>query len=276
MQIDWKNPRRYYEYEWAQRAASIKRIREDPSLLPPLIAFYAENPASFINDWGVTTDPRNPEIGLPTEVPFTLFPRQVEWVHWFMERWQSRENGITEKTREMGMSWLAVAVACTLCLFRDGIIVGFGSRKVELVDQIDGPKSLFWKARAFLSALPVEFLRGWDINEHAPFMRIIFPATGSYMTGEGGDGIGRGDRTSAYFVDESAYLERPLLVDAALSRTTNCRIDISTPNGTDWQTHLLSVDTLATRMYSRSTGAKIRVGTRRGIRRNARRSTTLW
>jgi len=51
------------------------------------------------------------------------------------------------------------------------------------------------------------------------------------MTGEAGDGIGRGDRTSFYIVDESAFLERPYLVDASLSATTNCRQDISTPNG---------------------------------------------
>jgi len=51
------------------------------------------------------------------------------------------------------------------------------------------------------------------------------------MTGESGDGIGRGDRASLYFVDESAFLERPQLVEASLSATTNCRIDISSVNG---------------------------------------------
>jgi hypothetical protein len=62
-------------------------------------------------------------------------------------------------------------------------------------------------------------------------MRIVFPDTGSVITGESGDGIGRGDRASFYIVDESAFLERPQLVDASLSATTNCRQDISTPNG---------------------------------------------
>jgi phage terminase large subunit len=231
MQLDWKNPGPFYAHEWAQRAAAQRRLQEDPSLLPPLFELYRNNPAAFINDWGVTNDPRNIEVGLDAEVPFILFPRQVEWVSWFMERWKSRENGITEKTREMGMSWLAVAVACTLSLFHEGMVIGCGSRKEEYVDKIDEPKSLFWKARAFLSALPVEFLGGWDERVHAPHMRIIFPGTNSYITGEAGDNIGRGARTSVYFIDESAFLERPLLVDAALSRTTNCRIDISTPNG---------------------------------------------
>jgi phage terminase large subunit len=229
--INWKDPAADYAREDAARAAALKKIRERPELLPALFDLYAADPVSFINDWGVTTDPRNPEIGLPTEVPFLLFPHQAELVRWIMARWQSRENGIVEKTREMGASWLSIALACTLCLFREGIVIGFGSRKEEYVDKIDEPKSLFWKARQFMKALPVEFQRGWDERTCAPHMRIIFPATNSYITGEAGDNIGRGARTSIYVVDESSFLERPLLIDAALSRTTNCRIDISTPNG---------------------------------------------
>jgi hypothetical protein len=53
----------------------------------------------------------------------------------------------------------------------------------------------------------------------------------SILVGEAGDSIGRGDRTSIFFVDEAAFLEQPENVDAAFSATTNCRIDISTPNG---------------------------------------------
>ncbi len=229
--FDWKNPTRSLAVEDAKRASALARIRATPELLPDLFELYGADPASFICDWGVTTDPRNIEVGLPTEVPFVLFPRQVEFVNTIIEVWKGRENLIVEKTREIGASWIAIALACTLCLFREGMVIGFGSRKEELVDKLDDPKSLFWKARAFMSALPIEFQRGWDIDEHAPHMRIIFPATGSYITGEAGDNIGRGGRSSMFFVDEAAFLERPLLIDAALSRNTNCRVDISTPNG---------------------------------------------
>jgi hypothetical protein len=62
-------------------------------------------------------------------------------------------------------------------------------------------------------------------------MLIFFPETDSIISGEAGDNIGRGDRASIYFVDEAAFLARPALVDAALSQTTNCRIDVSTPCG---------------------------------------------
>jgi phage terminase large subunit len=227
--FDFKCPDYVQVFEW--RLERLRRIRRDPSVLPALKAFYRENPAQFIIDWGVTFEPRNVERGLPAQIPFLLFPKQEEWVVWFVERWKQREPGLTEKTRDMGMSWLTVGLASTICLHNRGVVAGFGSRKEEYVDKIGSPKALFEKARMFIGGLPAEFRGGWGRDKHAPHMRILFPETGSAMTGEAGDGIGRGDRTSFYIVDESAFLERPQLVDASLSATTNCRQDISTPNG---------------------------------------------
>lgn len=227
--FDFRKPDYTQVFEW--RMERLARIRKDPSVLPALRTYYRDHPAQFIIDWGMTSDPRNVERGLPASIPFLLFPKQEEWVEWFMDRWRNQEPGITEKTRDMGMSWLTIGLADTVCLFNPGFVVGFGSRKEEYVDKIGSPKSLFDKARTFMRLLPVEFRGAWNDRKHAPHMRILFPGTGSVITGESGDGIGRGDRTSFYIVDESAFLERPQLVDASLSATTNCRQDISTPNG---------------------------------------------
>jgi hypothetical protein len=227
--FDFRNPDYTAVFEW--RIERLARIRKDPSMLPALHQYYRDNPAQFIIDWGMTADPRNVERGLPSAIPFILFPKQEEWVQWFLDRWKNQEPGLTEKTRDMGMSWLSVGLASTVCLFTPGVVVGFGSRKEEYVDKIGSPKSLFDKARTFISSLPPEFRGSWDRSKHAPHMRVIFPDTGSVITGESGDGIGRGDRTSFYVVDEAAFLERPQLVDASLSATTNCRQDVSTPNG---------------------------------------------
>ncbi|EPH7219898.1 TerL protein [Serratia marcescens] len=227
--FDFKKPDYTQVFEW--RMERLKRIRANHESLPIMKAFYKDNPAQFIIDWGMTVDPRNVERGLPARIPFLLFPKQEEWILWFVEHWRASKPGITEKTRDMGMSWLTVGMASSLCLFNHGVFAGFGSRKEEYVDKIGSPKSLFDKARNFISLLPVEFRGGWSAKQHAPHMRILFPETESAMTGEAGDGIGRGDRTSFYIVDESAFLERPYLVDASLSATTNCRQDISTPNG---------------------------------------------
>lgn len=230
MTFDFKRPD--YTAVFQERAAKLEWMRADPdNRVPMLRRYYRDHVADFINDWGMTFDPRNVEIGLPATIPFVLFDKQREFVDWIIEHWRKRSPGIGDKSREVGMSWLCVATGATLCLHYDGMVVGYGSRKEEYVDGVDKPKSLFWKARVFIRSLPVEFRPGWEERRHATHMKITFPATGSYITGEAGAGIGRGDRTGLYFVDESAFIEQPLVVDASLSQTTNCRIDVSSANG---------------------------------------------
>lgn len=228
--LDWKNPD--YGAISAHRLAMLDRVRRLPPADFQIIKdWYAEHPADFINDWGITVDPRMAEIGMPSKMPFVLFDKQREWVEWVVGQWKARSPGLSEKSRDFGLSWLAVSTAATLCLFRNDITIGFGSRKEEYVDKIGQPKSLFWKARQFVANLPAEFTGGWNERRDSAHMRLSFPATGSTITGEAGDNIGRGDRASIYFVDEAAYLERPKLIEASLSATTNCRIDISSANG---------------------------------------------
>ena len=234
--INWKNPDYVEIFQW--RVERLARLREavrnaeageDP--LADLRDYYRDHPAQFIIDWGVTVDPRNVERNLPTAMPFFLFPKQEEFVNWWFDRWSSREDGLVEKSRDMGMSWLCVGVSASMCVTRKGFAAGFGSRKQEYVDRTGDPKSLFWKAREFVAGLPVEFRAGWVREKHSPYMRMFFPDTGAYMTGEAGDNIGRGDRTSVYFIDEHAHVEHPELIEASLAATTNCRIYVSSVNG---------------------------------------------
>ena len=221
-----------YDAEYRRRSERLERLRADPSILPGLKDFYKNHPVEFITDWGMTFDPRNAEIGLPTVMPFLLFPKQAEFIAWLRERWLGREDGLAEKSRDMGVSWLCVAFAVWMWTFHPGTVVGFGSRKEEYVDDLNDPKSLFWKARKFIELLPVEFRpAGYNPKKHAPFMTIVNPENGAAIVGEAGDNIGRGNRTAVYFKDESAFYERAESIDAALSQTSNCKIDVSTPNG---------------------------------------------
>src|SRR6185503_20548727 len=62
--------------------------------------------ADFINDWGVTFDPRNLALNLPSKIPFVLFPKQREWVDWVCNYlWKNNKDGLTDKSREIGVSW---------------------------------------------------------------------------------------------------------------------------------------------------------------------------
>jgi hypothetical protein len=225
---DWKNPN--YPAIFQHRLNTLQKVRADAGLRSALAQVYQEDPVQFIIDWGCTTDPRNVSSGLPAVIPMLLFPRQIELAEWILERWRAGEGGLAEKSRDVGASWVSVGLSCALCNFLRDVVIGFGSRKEEYVDKIDSPKSLFWKARKFMSLLPPDFRYGWTPDD-APHMRIKFNHTGSIITGEAGDNIGRGDRASIYFVDEAAYLDRPQLIAASLAATTNCHIDMSSVNG---------------------------------------------
>lgn len=230
MSFDWKNPD--YRLIFEDRRDRLLRMRRDPSLVGGLRGYYRENPVAFINDWGCTFDPRNPERGLPSLVPFLLFPRQAEFIEWLHKRWRSGEDGLAEKSRDMGVSWLCVAFSAWMLLFYDGVVIGFGSRKEEYVDNIGDSKSLFWKVREFIKWLPPEFRpKDWNERLDSPYMRIINRGNSSSIIGEAGRSIGRGARASVYFVDEAAFLDDQDGADAALSQTSNCKIWVSTPNG---------------------------------------------
>jgi len=239
-EFDFKNPD--YTPILKARIEALARIRaaveeerregRPPSVLPALRAYYRANPVEFVNDWGMTFDPRNPtQRNLPALVPFVLFKRQREFLEWLHDHWRNARSGISDKSREVGESWLTIAFAVTVSIFNDGLSIGFGSRLADYVDKIGEPKSIFVKGRIFARNLPPEFRGGWEEARDAPYMQMRFPETGSMIGGEVGDNIGRGDRRSFYIVDESAHLEHPLLVDFSLSMTTNCRIDISSVNG---------------------------------------------
>ena len=140
-------------------------------------------------------------------------------------------RGLGEKSRDVGFTWLCAACAVCVWLFYPNSVVGFGSRKKELVDNGESdPDSIFWKVRALIDLLPAEFL---PANHTAGRKWATVPnlANGSVIKGEIGDEIGRGGRAGLYFVDEFAHLEHPDMAESALSANTDCRIYISTVNG---------------------------------------------
>jgi phage terminase large subunit len=225
----WKNPD--YTQVIAERIRRLERLRENPEQLAGLRAYYATDIASFISDFGTTSDPRQRNKGLPSEMPFVLFDRQRESIEFIQECMRGRRPGLIEKSRDCGMSWLAMCFAVSLCLFHKGVVVGVGSRTEDKVDRTGDPDSLLWKARFFLKNLPPEFRGNWDETRHSAHMRIQFPDTGSSIVAEAGDSIGRGGRSTLYIIDEAAFIPRPQLIEASLASNTETRIDISTPNG---------------------------------------------
>lgn len=188
--------------------------------------------ADFINDWGYTIDPRLVSEGKSAVLAFSLFPKQRDLINKMIWCWHNNKPLVVVKSRDVGASWVAMALLCTLCIFRTNFAAGVASATEVKLDRSGDPDTLFYKARSFLEHLPVEFNAGWSIETSA-YMRITFPQTGSSVTGEAGDHAGRGGRKAIYVVDESAHFEHPKIIDKNLSATTRCRIDMSSVNGMD-------------------------------------------
>lgn len=230
MPFDWRNPD--YISVFKQRAARLQKLRADPMMLAMVREHYRQGHIDdFINDWGVTVDPRVASKGRSSIMPMILWPKQREFIKFLYTRWRANEAATTVKSRDVGISWLAMGFSVGMCQFFDDISIGFGSEKEDKVDRSGDPDCLFYKGRMFLQYLPLEFRGGWVKEKHSAHMRLTFPNTGSSITGEAGNNIGRGGRKAMYFVDESAHIPNPKAIDASLSATTDCRIDMSSVNG---------------------------------------------
>lgn len=228
--FDYVNPD--YGDIFRERADRLARLRLMSAYeVGALKAYYRDNIPQFIDDWGMTADTRNASRGIPVVMPFKLFPIQREWLDFIYRKWKEDRDGLTEKSRDMGVSWLAMAFSVSMCLFHRNLTIGFGSAKEDKVDRSGDPDSLFYKGRAFLQYLPREFRGDWETKRNSAHMRLLFPSTECAITGEAGDNIGRGGRSAIYFVDEAAHIEHPKLIDASLSANTNCRQDMSSVNG---------------------------------------------
>lgn len=214
-----------YPAIFAWRIRTLQAFRTDSPLLEAAHAFYATHPVEWINHWCDTFDPRREEF---KHVPFALFEKQAEFIEFLEDLRRTNENGLVEKCRDVGATWLACAYSVWTLRYVPGDTTGWGSRKEDLVDKTGVMDSIFEKMRYIIQRLPDEFKPN---TGKMPFMRLTNKDNGAAIIGEAGDNIGRGGRTSRYFKDEAAFYERPEKIEAALGDNTKVQIDISSVNG---------------------------------------------
>ena len=134
-----------------------------------------------------------------------------------LEAIESKDDGVLEKARDTGASYMGVIISTHHWLFKPGFKTSVGSRKEKYVDQLGNPDSLLEKSRMILRSLPKwQLPTGYVESVHATSMRFRNPDNGNTITGEVGDEIGRGGRSSWYFLDEAAFIERAEKVEAGL------------------------------------------------------------
>lgn len=237
-----KSPDRERLKKLAERAHLIaseirRRIRlrakaeDSPDNQAVVLKHCANDFVAWCNDWVWTYDPRN-KSPVPKHLPFRLWDCQETLAAFILQRYERDESGIVKKSRDMGFSWIAAAIAVWLWLFVPGCSITFGSRKEELVDKLGDPDAIFPKIRIIIRSLPKWMLpAGFTHSDHDHFMRIRNPQTGAIITGEVGDNMGRGGRSSIYFADEFAFVPRAKQARAAIGGNADVVIYGSTSNG---------------------------------------------
>ena len=224
----------YFRKEAFRRTDLFNKIKGSPKLQAGVLQHISvrENIPDFMCDWCWTYDPRLSSLGLPTSLPFIPFPRQLEFIEWFYNLYLNQESGLVEKSRDMGITWVFAFISVFEWRWTQGFAGGIGSNKLDNVDKKGEPDSIFEKIRSLINLLPRFWLPPeYDSRKHDKVGNLINPSMKSQIGGQGGREIGRGGRRSFYLVDEAASLEYPADADSALSQTTNCQIDLSTPKG---------------------------------------------
>ena len=216
----------------ARRLWLLDQCERDSTLRALELEMCARSVEHFFDNWVWTFNPKLAAEGKPSNVPLDLFPRQRELVQFIDARVNAQENGLVEKSRDIGFTWVFGGYSVQKWRFRPGFKTAFGSRKAEYVDRLGDPDSIFEKIRMVVRALPYWMLPpGFDSRRHDNHMQLLNPENGNTIRGEAGDDMGRGGRNTMYVLDEFAFVEHAEEVDRATSANSDVRIFGSTVNG---------------------------------------------
>jgi hypothetical protein len=111
----------------APETPSAERVKAE-------LARCASDIVFWVNTYCWTYDPREDE----PDIKITLYAHQEGFLRWLVERLETKTGGVAEKCRDVGFTWLCGYFEVWCWLFRKGFKGGFGSRKLDLVDDSDG------------------------------------------------------------------------------------------------------------------------------------------
>lgn len=186
-------------------------------------------------DWLFWTfDPRAADKALE----FILYDFQDVGVNIFDTAITECEDVLAEKSRDMGVTWMALCVALRRWLFEPDFQALCASRKEEFVDKRGDKKSLFermrWELRQIEGAMPGIVPKDWHKNIYSGERKLIHPETGATISGEATTAdLSRAGRYNLLILDEFAIVDDQLQeqIWTSTGDTAPCRFLISSPFG---------------------------------------------
>lgn len=221
------------------RAKMLHRAGKDPDFCAAAKQWCKQDILFWINCTAWTFDPRpenQKKLGYEdAHILFLTWGYQNDYIKWLLKHIDEGENGLTEKSRDMGASWIVLAVVQWYWQFGGaGNDFKLGSRKEDFVDKIGDMDALFPKIRYQVGRQPAWLLpKGFDRTRHLSFMNIVNPETGSSITGESNNAyFATGGRKKAVIFDEfSKWSGTDESAWQSASDVTDCKLAISSANG---------------------------------------------
>lgn len=217
-----------------ERFAILDKAEKDPNFAVLVREKVKRSCVDFANYFGWVYEPRSKhQYDNKHSLPVELFPHQIETLEWLSERYKNQEDGLIEKSRDMGATWTALVIwNVWMWLFADNFDSLIGSKKENDVDNRT-PASVFGKIDYYINYLPF-FIKpmGFEPSKHRSHMRLVNPQNGNAIVGEATNPqFSRSGRYGIIFLDEFAFVEKSNSIWQACGDSTNVRIPISTPKG---------------------------------------------
>lgn len=192
------------------------------------VGLFLKDPIAFFALCLWTYDPRK----RPADIPFLPWENQVNYILKIDSRIEKGEDELTEKSRDVGATWMILGVFFKRWLLLDENFL-IGSRKEELVDKIGDIDSLFERLRYMLKTVPPWILDYCGFDKRDSGYMKIFKENGASLVGESmNESFSRQGRYNAILLDEFAHV--PIKDEAiwmSCGDSAPCRLPTSTPKG---------------------------------------------
>src|SRR3989304_1776127 len=200
-----------------------------------------DDPAYWIIMYTAIFEPRSIDGNPPAWYPWILFPFQVGMSRWIQatveETEGGRGDGVVEKSRDMGASWIFCAYISWAFLYQDVFVAGIISRNADQVDKTNSSDTLFFKIKALLGlvlSVPAglrlpEWMKPKGLNNDSSTLRTIaHPTKQCSILGETSTSLaGVGGRATMRVNDEAARFENFDAAWANQAATTTHRFALS-------------------------------------------------
>jgi len=199
----------------------------DPTRKSWAMALFKTDIVAFFSLCLWTYDPRTS----PSDNPFIPWDFQEDYIQDINQHIIDGKSLLTEKTRDMGVTWQILGVFLYRFLFFDENFLA-GSRNEDLVDTIGDMDSHFERLRYMIKTCPDWVLEecGFRISDQG-YMKIYKPSGASIVGESMNPNFSRQGRYNSILLDEFAYVDKAESIWMGCGESSPCLFPVSTPNG---------------------------------------------